>query len=38
VVSPQARQEAIAVLKMQWQLSEHRACGLVNISTSVLRY
>jgi putative transposase len=38
VVSPQARREAVAVLKTEWQLSERRACGLVNISTSVLRY
>lgn len=38
MVSPQARREAVAVLKAQWQLSERRACGLMNISTSVLRY
>lgn len=28
----------VAVLKADWQLSKRRACGLVNISTSVLRY
>lgn len=38
MVSPQARREAVAVLKTEWQLSERRACGLVNLSTSVLRY
>lgn len=38
MVSPQERREAVAVLKTEWQLSERRACGLVNISTSVLRY
>jgi len=38
VVSPQARREAVAVLKVEWRLSERRACGLMNISTSVLRY
>lgn len=38
MVSPQARREAVAVLKVAWQLSERRACGLMNISTSVLRY
>ena len=38
MVSPQARREAVATLKTEWQLSERRACGLVNISTSVLRY
>ena len=38
MVSPQARREAVAILKMEWQLSERRACGLMNISTSVLRY
>jgi putative transposase len=37
-VSPQARREAVAGLKAAWQLSERRACGLMNISTSVLRY
>lgn len=26
------------LLKDKWQLSERRACGLMNISTSVLRY
>lgn len=38
MVSPQARREAVAVLKTQFQLSERRACGLINISTSLLRY
>jgi putative transposase len=38
VVSPQARRDAVALLKTHWQLSERRACGLVNLSTSVLRY
>jgi putative transposase len=38
VVSPQARREAVVLLKTEWQLSERRACGLVNLSTSVLRY
>lgn len=38
MVSPQARREAVALLKADWQLSERRACGLVDISTSVLRY
>jgi putative transposase len=28
----------VAGLKTAWQLSERRACGLMNISTSVLRY
>ncbi|MCX8565881.1 MAG: putative transposase [Glomeribacter sp. 1016415] len=37
-MSPQARREAVAVLKAEWQLSERRACGLVKLSTSVLRY
>ena len=38
MVSLQARREAVAVLKTDWQLSERRAYGLMNISTSVLRY
>jgi putative transposase len=38
VVSPQARREAVAALKTERQFSERRACGLMNISTSVLRY
>lgn len=36
-MSPQARREAVAGLKAEWQLSERWACGLMNISTSVLR-
>ena len=38
VVSPQARREAVAALKTERRFSERRACGLMNISTSVLRY
>ena len=38
MVSPQARRVAVAELKAAWQLSARRACGLMNISTSVLRY
>lgn len=38
VVSLQARRDAVAFLKTDCQLSEWRACGLVNISTSALRY
>ena len=38
MVSPQARRDAVAILQTAWQLSERRACGLVAISTSVLRY
>ncbi|BBE09040.1 IS1404 Transposase [Mycoavidus cysteinexigens] len=38
MVSPQARREAVALLKAEWQLSERRACGLVKLSTSVLHY
>ncbi|MET3432760.1 putative transposase [Herbaspirillum seropedicae] len=37
-MSPQQKREAVAVLKANWQLSERRCCGLMNISTSVLRY
>ena len=37
VVSPQARREAVAALKTERQFSEPRACGLMNISISVLR-
>jgi hypothetical protein len=37
VVSPHARREAVAALKTERQFSEPRACGLMNISTSVLR-
>ncbi len=38
VVSPQARREAVAALKTERQFSEPRACGLMNISISVLRF
>lgn len=38
MVSPQQRREAVALLQTEWQLSERRCCGLMNISTSVLRY
>lgn len=38
MVSPQARRDAVLLLKQAWQLSERRACGLMSISVSVLRY
>ncbi len=38
VVSPHARREAVAALKTERQFYERRACGLMNISTSLLRY
>ena len=38
MVSPQSRREAVGHLKMDWQFSERRACGLMKLSTSVLRY
>lgn len=38
MVGPQARRDAVQLLKQAWQLSERRACGLMSISVSVLRY
>lgn len=38
MVSPQARREAVQLLRKAWPLSERRACGLIGISVSVLHY
>ena len=38
MVSPQSRREAVGPLRITWQLSERRGCGLMKLSTSVLHY
>lgn len=38
VLTPQAKRDAVAVMRDHTAVSERRACGLVGISRSVLRY